>query len=359
LAGGENGDHLAAIVLHSSGSINMKAFAILAGVLGMAFSAFADATNIYENFAPHFSTNTEILWEAPTNHLPQSFWTYRRLLPKIFSQTVISNAIVLGSLQSKGFPKPSTNDFYISADKPPNWCCVIPSIFGIRPSDAVMYYAMPGYSSGSNKEIPNDAVIVAKAWKYAGLLGVDTSKLVQRNFFTYFNDTNVNPNVPANRIYGRGVFLSRKLDGITFFAGDDQGDGAEGFFVEFGNYGIIRQFILQWSDIAPYQEQSTASPQEIIQCIRAKNIMVMPNPNEEWYFERVKKLAAAKRFIISKITPYYMSNVFGVAPTDNEPSKYICPLAELDATADFGNSNATVRILSPITSSDVHRLLGK
>jgi hypothetical protein len=34
-------------------------------------------------------------------------------------------------------------------------------------------------------------------------------------------------------------------------------------------------------------------------------------------------------------------------------------LAELEAVADFGNSNATVRLLSPIIASDASRLLGK
>ena len=140
----------------------MKTFAILTALLGMAFSVFADTTNIYENFAPHFTTNTEILWKAPTNNLPQSFWIYRRLLPKVFSETVISNAIVLGSLQSKGFPKPSTNDFYISQDEPPNWCCAIPTIFGIRPEDANLYYAMPN-EKVPDVLIPSDTIIEARA----------------------------------------------------------------------------------------------------------------------------------------------------------------------------------------------------
>jgi hypothetical protein len=33
--------------------------------------------------------------------------------------------------------------------------------------------------------------------------------------------------------------------------------------------------------------------------------------------------------------------------------------AELEAVADFGNSNATVRLLSPILSSETSRLLAK
>ena len=42
---------------------------------------------------------------------------------------------------------------------------------------------------------------------------------------------------------------------------------------------------------------------------------------------------------------------------DNEPSRFVTPIAELEVIADFGNSNATVRLLSPIISSEVSRLL--
>jgi hypothetical protein len=335
----------------------MKAFAILATVLVMTLSAFADATNVFENFAPHFSTNTQIIWEASTNHLPHVFSTYKRSLPRIFSEAVISNAIVLGSLQSKGFPKPSTNDFYISQDEPPNWCCGIPTIFGIQPGDAYLYYAMSNYSTGSDVKIPNDEAIAAQAWKYARQFGIDPSKLVLKSFFTY--DTKVNSDLPANSIYGRGIFLSRKLDGISFFAPDDQGDGAEGFFIEFGHYGIIRSFTIRWSDVERDQSQPVASTQEIMQCIRTQKIIVLPDPGDETYFAKIKQMAKAKRFVISKITPYYTDSIFGEVPANNTPCKFITPVAELDVMADFGNSNMTVHVLSPITSSDVQRLLGK
>jgi hypothetical protein len=39
------------------------------------------------------------------------------------------------------------------------------------------------------------------------------------------------------------------------------------------------------------------------------------------------------------------------------PPEFVTPLAELEAVADFGNSNATVKLLSPILSSETSRLL--
>ena len=44
-------------------------------------------------------------------------------------------------------------------------------------------------------------------------------------------------------------------------------------------------------------------------------------------------------------------------PTNDVPCKFATPFAELEAVADFGNSNTTVRLMSPILSSEVSRLL--
>jgi hypothetical protein len=46
------------------------------------------------------STNAQIIWKAPTNNLPKSFWIYKKL-PRVFSAAVISNALMLASFQSK------------------------------------------------------------------------------------------------------------------------------------------------------------------------------------------------------------------------------------------------------------------
>src|ERR1035441_5674365 len=68
-----------------------------------------------EDVSLHFSTNTAIVWQAPTNHLPQRFWTYKRL-PQVFSAAAISNGIVLAGFEKKGFPRPSTNRIVLWAD---------------------------------------------------------------------------------------------------------------------------------------------------------------------------------------------------------------------------------------------------
>jgi len=333
----------------------VKIFPFLTMILATAFSSLADVPTLPE-LSSHLFTNAFIVWQAPTNHLPKSLWVYQRLLPRVFSETVISNAIVLGSLQSKGFPKPSTNETCIVAE-PPCPCGNVCNFF-INPNGATMNFESPDYKNGSPKGIPDDQTIVKRAWGYAPQLGVDPTHLSQTALFTHFYNADQTANGTTNFVCGRGVFLARQLDGVNFFSPDNIGDGAEGFSIEFGSYGQIRFFSFLWSNVERYEKLQTASPQEIIHCIEAHKTIVLPNVDEEDYFARLKKLASAKKLTIIKITPYYGEGMFGEVPTNDVPCKFATPFAELEAVADFGNSNATVRILSPILSSEVIRLLG-
>jgi hypothetical protein len=334
----------------------MKTFAILAAILMTAFSSPASSSSL-ERFSPHFSTATPILWIAPTNHLPKNIWIYRRLGPRIFPETVISNAVVLASLQGKKIPKPSTNDFVILDEKPANYPGPIFSIFSIHPGSGSVNYTMPNPVRGSNKDIPSDETVVARAWKYAFQLGLDPKQLVQKPLTSQSCDFDENGREATNHICGRGVYLSRLLDGIAFWGNGDDNPN-EGFWIEFGNHGMIRCFSVTWPNLERYESQPTASPQQIIACIRACKVIVVPD-GEERYFERVKALANAKKFTITGITPYYGEGVFGELPTNDEPPKFFPPIAELAAVADFGNSNLTVRLIAPILLSEVNRLLGK
>lgn len=334
----------------------MKAFALLAAILVLACSAPANPPTVEELWS-HLFTNAVIVWQAPTDKLPKSFWIYQRELPHVFSATVISNAVILGSLQSKGFPKPSTNDFFIPEDKGPNYPGTLATIFGIRPGDANLYYSLPNYSTGSGEQLPSDDTITARAWKYASQLGLDPAQLVQERIYTHSCDTDQNGQA-TNHVCGRGVFLSRQLDGITFFSADNEGTSAEGFSIEFGSHGQIRFFTFRWSTVERYESQQTASTQEITHCIRAHKTIVLPNHDDEDYFARLKRLADAEKLTITKITPYYGESVFGEVPTNDVPCKFATPFAELEAVADFGNSNATIKLLSPILSSETSRLLG-
>jgi hypothetical protein len=309
-----------------------------------------------EEISSHFFTNGPIIWQAPTNHLPKQFWIYQRDLPRIFSATVITNAIVLGSLQSKGFPQPSTNQTCILAEPP---CpCLNVCNFSINPSEASMSFESPNYKDGSPNGIPSDQTIAKRAWDCVPLLGLDPAQLIKKSFFMHSYNVDKNGKDTTNFICGRGIFLSRQLDGVDFFSvdGTDNGD-AEGFSIEFGGYGQIRYYSFRWSAMERYESQQTASVQEIIHCIKAHKIIVLPNGDEEGYFARLRALGNAKKLTITKITPVYGDGVIGKPTTNDAPCKFATPFAELEAVADFGTSNATVRLVSPILSSEVKRLL--
>jgi hypothetical protein len=183
-------------------------------------------------------------------------------------------------------------------------------------------------------------------------LGLDPTKMIQKSFFTDKDRSG-----ETNFIRGRGIFLSRQLDGIPFFSADDTGCDCEGFSIEFGSGGHIQFFAFRWSELERYKSQQTASLQELTQCIKAHRTMVLSYDGEEAYLSKLKTLANATKLTITKITPYYMDDVFGDLPANYVPSKFATPFALLDAVADFGTSNATLRIISPILSSDVKKLL--
>ena len=334
----------------------MKAFALFAAILLTAFSSSAAPTTL-EDFSPHLSTNAQIIWKVPTNNLPNSFWIYRRLGPRIFPTAVISHAMVLASLPSKGFSQPFTNDFFISEDKGANYPGPRLCIFSIRPKSATISYTMPHSDMGSGEGVPGDTTIVMRAWDAAFQLGVDSKEIMFKNFTSHFCGSDEKGRDVTNQFCGRGVFLSRQLDGILFMGSGNDGWN-EGFWIELGSYGQIRSFSLNWPDLKRYEIHQTATPKQIINCIRARKIIVLPNGDEEKYFEKIKSLANAKKFTVTKITPYYGEGIFGETPTNDVPSEFVTPFSELEVVADFGNSNTTVRIFSPILSSEVIRLLG-
>jgi hypothetical protein len=134
-------------------------------------------------------------------------------------------------------------------------------------------------------------------------------------------------------------------------------DEGNGFSIEFGSHGQVRAFSLLWPKLERTQSRKTASPQEIINCLRGRRVLVVPDPDEQRYFVRLKSLSDAKTFTVTRLTPRYCEGVFGEVPANDVPCKFFVPFAEIEAVANFGNSNATVKLISPILSSEVARLM--
>jgi hypothetical protein len=293
--------------------------------------------------------------------MPTNIWIYRRLGPRNFPVTVISNAIVLASLQGKEIPQPSIfgtpskNDYVYHERISNNSPGIIPDIFVISPSNASISYWMPHADMGTTNDIPNDTAILKRVWSCASQMGIESAQVAVKGPASRFK-TDENGDSMTNQIIGRSVYLSRQLDGISFWGnGDDSSN--DGLWIEFGSRGVVRDFSLTWPDLERYESQPTTSPEQIITLVRAHKIMVLPNPDEGRYFERVKALTNAKKFTITKITSYYGEGMYGEMPTNNEPLKFVTPFAELEGLAGYGNSNDMVRFLSPLLSSDATRLL--
>jgi hypothetical protein len=298
------------------------------------FSFHAVAASL-EEIAPHFAINAEIVWRVPTNDLPKRLWIYKKV-PHVFSAATISNAVVLAGFQQKGFPKPSTNTTVlwdevagstIGEPRPPS--------FLIIPDDGMIQYDLGDRWPNSPQDIVSDQSEVEYAWNCLAWLGVDRNQFVKTN------------------VASNGVSFPRHIDGIRF------PDETEGFSIQrYGKERKLRFFLLALPNLQRTTNSPTASPQEIIACIRASKTPIMPNGEEADYFARVKSVAKAKKLTITKLTPYYGEGVYGEEPTNNLRPKWVMPVAYLETTASFGTSNAAVRLYSPILSSDAQRLLG-
>ena len=313
----------------------------------------ACAANPLERFAPNFSTNTAILWQAPSNCLPSSLWIYKRLPPQPFLPSVVSNALAMASLQPKEIPEHFTNNYYIRT--PFDCCGMAQNFFGILPAKTQIYFSATNQSL-STDDLPDDATVKKRAFYYSALLGLGNTRLIPQDIFCSSNAYRIEAK-STNGACGKGIFLSRELDGIPFYssAGIDEADG---FSIEFGSHGQIRAFSLVWPNLERSQNCRIAKPQQIINLLRARRILVVPNTEEEKYFERLKILSKARTLFITGVIPRYGEiGAFGEASTSDASPEFLIPFAEIYATASWGNSNAAMHFISPILSSEITRLV--
>jgi hypothetical protein len=308
----------------------MKTLAILAALLAMIVSSSGDPVTL-EDISPHLSTNAPIVWQASMDNLPKTFWIYKKT-PQTFSATTISNGIVLASFQSKGFPKPSTHQITIWGDHmegEPE-----PPYFSILPDLGQMSFTLGDRGPQAPELISTNEAAVERAWGCLAELKLDRSQFVKTNTIAG----------------GYGVFLPRQIDGIEVYG------NLEGFQIQLAKQKVVA-FCLVLPKLERDRQCAIASKQQIMACIRAFKTPSLPQGDEPDYFGRIKNLARMKKLTIVKITPYYSEGIYGEVPRNDEPPKIIIPIAELEALADFGNSNTTVRLVAPILASEANRLL--
>ncbi len=343
------------------GRFHMKISKFVRGIAILVFGLFTAASSpaqppTLQELTARTFTNASIVWQA-TDNLPKTFWVYRRVLPKVFSTSVLTRAMVLAGMQNRGIPKPSTNTFFIAEDHAPDYPGPIFTVFEIDPGNATISYCLPEHSTVPASDLPSNETVVAQGKKYASEFGLDAAKMLQRPVFSETREIE-HGETSINTIRGRGVFLARQLDGTTFFSMRDNGEGAEGFSIVFGTHNQLGSFNICWSDVVRYSNQVSANQSEIIGFIHTHRIIVLPD-NEENYFADLKSLAATRKLTIKKMTTFYGDGIFGEVPKNDEPSRFITPFIELDCDAQINNSNMLVRMLSPVISPEYMHSLAK
>ena len=313
----------------TKGPYPVKSFALLAAVI-LPFGASAGPLSL-EDISPHLPSDARIIWKAPTNGLPKTLWTYRKR-PQSFSAVSVSNALTLGAFELKPFPKSFTKPITIcdkAVDNDPQ-----PDYFSLDPGWSSITIVRERKHVGQGDADP--AALVRRTWQYALQMGLDEALLVK--------DAHTDNST---------ISFPRKIDGMAFW------QDLAGFSVQYGAQGEIHCLDFIWPKLERVAQERVVSPEEIIRCIRALKTPVLPGHDEETYFERVKTFASVQTLTITNITPYYSEGNYGEPPSDTTPETFVGPVAVLDAVADWGYTNAGVRLFSPLLSADVNRLLAQ
>ena len=223
--------------------------------------------------------------------------------------------------------------------------------FAISPEFANIGYRLKYHYLGSPADIPSDESIAKRAWEIADQLGLDRRQLAQKEITTNLCEYDLKGRLTTNNPCGHGISLARRVDRVDFYSSD------EGFSIEFGSGGQIRSFSLSLPNLKQFETHPIASPEQIIRCIRAyQTPMALPSNDDGSYLTRVKELAKAKKLSITKVTPFYGEGRYGQEPKEQGLAEFVSPFAELEVIADFGSTNISVHLLSPILSTDADRL---
>jgi len=304
-------------------------------------SALAQDIVSLESLSPNFPASARMIWQVPSNQIPRILTIYTNV-PTIFPVAVISNAIRLAS-----FPMPrsltvSTNIFHVSDNETGFWS---------RSLDVLPQHGQLGYSIRSNPtnptNVPTATEVTQLAWQYARLLGLNTAELIERPQSRRERMCEYGPF--TNNVGARSTFLTRKLAGIEL--------RDYGLDVEFGAHQQIRRFMVLWPTLKQAEAAPTATPQQIMQSIRArKTPLAMLEP--DGYIDRVTLTALEKTrtLTIVKVIPIYCLGSFGKGPI-NGPDQVFTPYAEVQATAQLDRTNLHIRLLAPILAQDASALV--
>lgn len=313
----------------------------------------ADGPDFQASFPKFEVNNPQIIWAAPTNQSRAALSIYKTV-PQIFSGTVVSNLMVLGSFTTKDAQKwkgevlPINTEPLMFVNKS-NTCnlLIVPSEGRVEFFDnfaAANHWDKAKHLHEAVQGLPDLPNVEKLGLEFLEQFGIRRTDLAQKadghlvTFGTeekrsYF-DRGQNKYIEGE-VITRGIYFNRQLDGISF-AGIGIGGGCE---IVYGNRSKVSRIRLVWRNLQPQEQRKIASPDEIMQRIRDGQA-VMTHKN-------LVNPAEVKKITITEMSLLYM----GAA--GDKPQDLVYPFAKLEAVVDLGNTNENVQLYCPILSTNL------
>ena len=106
------------------------------------------------------------------------------------------------------------------------------------------------------------------------------------------------------------------------------------FLIHFRSHGIVEDFSLKWRNILPFESRRVLGTNEITEAIKAGKTFLPTQLTDLTGLDQAKKLT------VVKVTPRYYNGLKG------EVLDFMYPYADLEMTAELGNSNTATFFLN-------------
>jgi len=291
--------------------------------------------------SPFNQTNVDLVWAAPTNNLPRELWVYRAW-PASVSTDTISNLVALGSFTDRDRKKSPDNPHLISYADPTDKRGLL-----INTDWAFIHYSdADANDMHVTNGVPGKQQAFEMATTWLPKLGVDSRQLYRNpqgatikvyggpdTVFFYAREGK--GSALATNICMYDVTFKRALDGVEISGGSARG----GCTVEFGHHARISSIIVSWRNYKRDKLYSVPTPEILLKWIReGKAVWYSPDFDVfDW--------SSIKKIVITKITPYYYSDAYGM---NDNPQNWASPFAELEAKIEINQTNAIFYLDCPI-----------
>ena len=283
----------------------------------------------------------KIIWAVPTNVWPvDQIWTYR-VIPHVFSDAVVSNAMAIGSFTIKDrvtlppdTPAIDKNGFYFGNKDETKELIIAPTLGYItyynQDADAKMTSAIKGVPEPV-VGVPELPEATRLGLHYARLLGMDVSLFSQKSHSTDFDlhwivttrgwtDKKANKQIKETDDFR--VSFTRRIDGFPV-------SGFGDFEVYFGNNAKVSKLVVSWRGLQPYElHTNLVTPEQVVKSIADGRTSLPQIPRF--------LMGPIKTLIITNATPRYNRNL------EDQPMDFVVPALRLDVIVDDGKTNMPI-----------------